>query len=295
MADPPLPTPGEWVRLSDQVRRLTQDNPSVFTGSGTNTYLIGQDPIWILDPGPDDEDHFECLTKEVAQARVLGVVCSHSHPDHWPMAPRLAARFSTQTWGFEARNGYEPQRCIADGETLAEGGPVLEAIHTPGHARDHLCFLLAEEEVLFSGDHVMGWSTTVIAPPGGNLNDYTSSLDKIDRHPYELMYPAHGNPIADPSRRIDALRRHRRLRTNQALGALKAGLQDLPTMVDRIYLGLDPKLHKAAQGSLLAHLLALVGEGRVVVLEEAEEPVKARYALAAVHGGAHTSRTGFPA
>ena len=276
-----MPSPGEWVRISDDVRRLTQNNPGVFTGSGTNTFLIGNDPLWILDPGPDDmvHAHFDSLSSEIGEARVLGVICSHSHADHWPLAPRLAQRFQAPTLGFQLLGGYEPERLVADGEVLDEGGPILEAIHTPGHARDHLCFLLAKEETLFSGDHVMGWSTSVIAPPGGNLNDYMGSLDKLEGRPHRRMHPAHGLSIEEPQRRIEELRRHRLMRTSQALEALQSGLTEVPSMVDRIYVGLDPRLHQAAQWSLLAHLLALVEEGKVRAVEEVEEALAARYEL----------------
>ena len=274
------PVPGEWARLSTPIRRLTQDNPSVFTGTGTNTFLIGVAELWILDPGPDNDAHFEHLTREIGSSPVLGVLCTHSHPDHWPMAPRLAARYEAPTLGFAAKSGFEPDRTIADGEVLEEGGMALEAIHTPGHASDHLCFLFAEEKALFSGDHVMGWSTSVIAPPGGNLNDFMTSLDKLENYSYSHMHPAHGWPIEDPRQRIEDLRSHRLERTEQALDALAAGLGEIPAMVDRIYVGLDPKLHQAAQWSLLAHLLALVELGKVVVEEESAEPLRARYRLA---------------
>jgi len=258
---------------------LTQNNPSVFTGAGTNTFLIGEGRLWILDPGPEDEPHFEALVAEVGSADVVGVICSHSHRDHWPLAPRLGRTFDTPTMGFEKRDGYDPEQLIADGETLTRGAPRLQAVHTPGHARDHLCFLYADEETLFSGDHVMGWSTTVIAPPGGSLNDYMASLDKLEAVPHLRMYPAHGSSIDNPERRIKTLRRHRRLRTAQVLEALRSGLEDLPAIVDKIYVGVDPKLHRAAQWSMLSHLLALVEEGEVKVIEPAADALDARYAL----------------
>ena len=156
---------GVWARISPGLRRLTQDNPGPFTGTGTNTFLIGSDPLWILDPGPEHDGHFAQIVDEVAAARVLGILCSHSHPDHWPMVPRLAKRFAVPALGFASLAGYEPDELIRDGAVLDRGGPILQAIHTPGHARDHLCFLWAAEAALFSADHVMGWSTSVIAPP----------------------------------------------------------------------------------------------------------------------------------
>lgn len=269
---------GVWARLSPALRRLTQDNPGPFTGTGTNTFLIGVDPLWILDPGPDHDDHFAQIVDEVAAARVLGILCSHSHPDHWPMVPRLAGHFSAPALGFASLGGYEPDELIQDGAVLDRGGPVLQAIHTPGHARDHLCFLWTAEGVLFSADHVMGWSTSVIAPPGGNLNAYMSSLDKLQELSFATMHPAHGPPIEDPLARIIELREHRLMRTREALAALEAGLRRIPEMVERIYVGLDERLVMPASWSLLAHLEALVEEGKVS-RTAAGEPLKAEYEL----------------
>jgi glyoxylase-like metal-dependent hydrolase (beta-lactamase superfamily II) len=276
---PAMPAVGEVEQLSPNVRRLTQNNPSVFTAVGTNTHLIGNRRLWVLDPGPENEAHFESLVAAIGDAVVLGVISSHSHRDHWPLAPRLAAHFDAPTLGMQTLGGYEPLRHIADGEILEDGGPLLEAIHTPGHAEDHLCFLFSAERALFSGDHIMGWSTSVIAPPGGHLNDYMASLAKLESYAFDRMYPAHGLPIEDPRQRIDELTRHRQARTAQALEALQSGLTDIPSMVDRIYEGLDPRLHTPAQWSLLAHLLALIEDDRVEIIEENEDPLKARYSV----------------
>jgi glyoxylase-like metal-dependent hydrolase (beta-lactamase superfamily II) len=275
---PAMPVAGELVRLSPLVRRLTQDNPSMFTAVGTNTHLIGERRVFILDPGPESDAHFDRILDAVGHAVVAAVIPTHHHLDHWPLAPRLAAHFGAPTLGFAACGDYVPQRTVADGEVLDSGETRMRAIHTPGHAPDHLCYLL-DDGTLMSGDHVMGWSTSVIAPPGGNLNDYMASLGKLAALELRVMYPAHGFAIADPAARIEELRVHREQRTRQAIEALDAGLATIPAMVERIYADVDRKLHGAAARSLLAHLDALVEQGRVRVTRSSADPLAVEYAL----------------
>ena len=274
-----MPSPGDLVRLSPLVRRITQDNPSMFTGAGTNTHLVGERRIFILDPGPRNELHFQRIVEAVGDAAVEAVIPTHHHPDHWPLAPLLAERFRAPMLGFAAWGDYRPDRTVADGEVLDSGELRLRALHTPGHAPDHLCYLLLDDETLFSGDHVMGWSTTVIAPPGGNLNDYLASLAKLAAMRFRVMFPAHGLPIAEPYARIEELRAHREERTRQSLAALAAGLERIPEMVASIYADVDSRLHGAAGWSLRAHLDALVEQGRVRVKEAATDPLAVRYEL----------------
>ena len=274
-----MPAAGEVVRLSARVRRITQDNPSIFTGVGTNTHLVGEREIFILDPGPDGDDHFDNLVDAVGAAKVLAVIPTHHHQDHWPLAPRLAEHYGAPTLGFADCGDYRPQKKVRDAELLHADGVTLEAIHTPGHAEDHISYLLREESTLLSGDHVMGWSTSVIAPPGGSLNDYLASLDKLRSFSFARMYPAHGLPIDNPLERIDELYNHRVERTRQAIEALETGLDRIPEMVSHIYADVDKKLHTAAGWSLLAHLQALVEDGRVRVGEESEAPLDVRYEL----------------
>jgi glyoxylase-like metal-dependent hydrolase (beta-lactamase superfamily II) len=277
MTTPGMPVPGELVRLAPFIRRITQDNPSMFTGAGTNTHLIGERRIFILDPGPMSDAHFDRIVAAVGDAPVEAVIPTHHHPDHWPLAPRLGAHYGAPTLGYAAWGDYHPERTVGDGEVLDSGELRLQAVHTPGHAPDHLCYLLLDSELLFSGDHVMGWSTSVIAPPGGDLNDYLASLGKLAALRIREMYPAHGLPIEDPYSRIEELRAHRELRTRQALAALEQGLETIPEMVARIYADVDAKLHGAAGWSLLAHLLALVEQGRVAVVEPSADPLRVRY------------------
>src|SRR5688572_6857419 len=249
---PSMPVPGELVRLEPRIRRLTQDNPSMFTAVGTNTHLIGERSVFILDPGPESDLHFDRIVAAVGSATVAAVIPTHHHPDHWPLAPRLAAHFGAPTLGFSAYGDYVPQRTVADGEVLDSGEVRMRAIHTPGHAPDHLCYLLDDTGrpggggTLMSGDHVMGWSTSVIAPPGGNLNDFMASLRKLAALDLRVMHPAHGWSIDDPQARIEELRSHREQRTTQALEALAAGLVTIPAMVERIYADVDRRLHPAA-------------------------------------------------
>ncbi|HVR30254.1 MAG TPA: MBL fold metallo-hydrolase [Thermoanaerobaculia bacterium] len=274
-----MPVPGELVRLSPHVRRITQDNPSLFTGVGTNTHLVGERRVFLLDPGPSSDRHFDRIVEAVGDATVEAVIPTHHHPDHWPLAPRLAEHFGAPTLGYTAWGDYRPERTVRDGEVLDSSEVRLQAVHTPGHAPDHLCYLLADEEALFSGDHVMGWSTSVIAPPGGNLGDFLASLEKLAALRLRVMYPAHGLPISDPYARIEELRSHRELRTRQAIEALEAGLERIPDLVARIYADVDPRLHAAAGASLLAHLHALVEQGRVRVAAESADPLAVRYEL----------------
>jgi glyoxylase-like metal-dependent hydrolase (beta-lactamase superfamily II) len=280
-----MPIPGEVVRLEPRVRRITQDNPSMFTAVGTNTHLLGDRKVFILDPGPASDVHFDRIVAAVGDAEVAAVIPTHHHLDHWPLAPRLAAHYGAPTLGFGACGDYVPMRKVKDGEVLDSGEIRMRAIHTPGHAPDHLCYLLDDDGrqggggVLMSGDHVMGWSTSVIAPPGGNLNDFMTSLAKLQALDLRVMYPAHGWPIDDPRARLEELRAHREQRTQQALEALAAGLDTIPAMVERIYADVDRRLHPAAARSLLAHLDALVEQGRVRVKTPASDPLAVAYEL----------------
>ncbi len=286
----PRPTPEQFrqlyptleyetpVEVAPGVRRVTQDNPGPFTGPGTNTHLVGHDAVLILDPGVDDERHFEAVVRAVGEARVEGVFVSHAHPDHWPLAPRLAQHFGAPSVGFEARSGFVPDRTIGDGDVLSAGGADLLALHTPGHASDHLCLVDRERRALFSGDHVMGWSTTIISPPDGNLNAYMASLERLFDLDFDVAYSAHGEAIPKGRARVRELHTHREERTQQALAAMRDGLQLVPEMVARIYADTPQHLHGAAAQSLWAHLDALVESGEVTRTDG--PALEASYALA---------------
>lgn len=253
------------VRLSPLVRRLTQNNPGPFTGPGTNTHLIGTTEIIILDPGEDrDDGHHDRLVAAVGDARVTAIVPSHGHPDHWTLAGRLADTLRAPIRFFGTHPEFRVDQPIAADEILEAAGVRLHAFLTPGHTADHLCFHLAQERALFPGDMVMAWSTSIIAPPEGDLRHYLASLERLLAIPdLAVLYPAHGVAIDRPYDRMNELLRHRHQRTQQALDALAAGPSRLDAMVRRIYADVDPRLHPAAAQSLLAHLIALEADGRV--------------------------------
>ncbi|MDE2691752.1 MAG: MBL fold metallo-hydrolase [Acidobacteriota bacterium] len=271
---------GTPVRLSDRVLRVTQDNPGMFTGPGTNTWVIGGDggPAFVLDPGEEDDAHFEAVLAAVGDREVAAVLISHPHRDHWPLAPRLAERAGCQILAFSEQPPFTAGRRLEDNERLSADGATLVALHTPGHASDHLCFLLEEDRAVFTADLVMGWSTSIIAPPDGNLNQYMASLERLlelgQDGGIDILHPGHGESIKPPLDRIREIHRHRQQRTDQALEAIAAGVATIPEMVERIYADVDPKLHGPAAFSLRAHLDALVEEGKVV------EDQPGRYELA---------------
>ncbi len=254
------------VRLSPLVQRLTQHNPGLFTGPGTNTHLVGRSALYVLDPGEDLGDgHLDQIVHAVADRSVTAIIPSHGHPDHWPLAPRLSAALRAPIWFFGTHPGFRTDRSLADGEMLDAGGVRLEVLHTPGHCTDHLSFVMPEERAAFPGDLVMGWSSSIIAPPEGNLPDYLRSLERLRAVPgLEVLYPAHGEAIVGPYARIDALSAHRQERTRQVLEALGRGPSRIDGLVEQIYLGVDRALYPAAAQSLLAHLLALESAGTVV-------------------------------
>ena len=261
---------GTPVRLSDRVLRVTQDNPGMFTGPGTNTWVIGSDggPAFVLDPGEEDDAHFEAVLAAVGDREVAAVLISHTHRDHWPLAPRVAEQAGCRILAFSEQPPFTAGRRLEDNERLSADGASLVALHTPGHASDHLCFLLEEERAVFTADLVMGWSTSIIAPPDGNLNQYMASLERLLELGHDggidILHSGHGESIKPPLDRIREIRRHRQQRTDQALEAIAAGVATIPEMVERIYADIDPKLHGPAAFSLRAHLDALVEEGKVV-------------------------------
>ncbi len=256
---------GRAIELSPLVARVTERNPGLFTGPGTNTHLVGRSSVFILDPGQDLPDgHFDEVVAAVGDRPFAAILPSHGHPDHWPLAPRLAERFGAPIWFFGSHPGFRVDRALDDGATISTGDATLEIVYTPGHAADHLAFHLVEERALFPGDLVMGWSTSIIAPPDGDLRQYLSSLERLLAIPdLAVAYPAHGPALSAPYDRIRELYDHRQERSRQALEALAEGPSRIGPLVERIYRETDPALHPAAARSLLAHLLALEAEGKV--------------------------------
>ena len=265
------------VPMEPLVRRLLAPNPSPFTYTGTETYMVGKGEVAVIDPGPDLPDHVEAILAAIEGERVIAILCTHTHRDHSPAARALKAATGASIIGcapltmedegpradaaFDA--DYRPDRILADGETVSGPGWTLEAVATPGHTSNHLCFGLRESGALFSGDHIMGWSPTVVSPPDGDMAAYMASLEKLLGRPDRVYYPAHGDPVREPQRFVRAVAAHRRARERQILDLLELEAQPVPAMVASMYRGIDPRLHGAAGRSVLAHLIDLEARDRV--------------------------------
>jgi glyoxylase-like metal-dependent hydrolase (beta-lactamase superfamily II) len=288
--------PGVPERAAPKVRRVLAPNPGPFTFSGTCAYIVGDGRVAIIDPGPDIPAHIDALLAAVHGETVEHILVTHTHRDHSTAAPAIRAATGAKTFGegphrparplhagevnpleAGADHDFLPDRRIADGEVVSGRGYALEAIATPGHAANHLCFALQGENLLFSGDHVMGWATPVVAPPDGSMGDYMASLEKLERRPEQLYLPGHGGPVADGPALVRRYIAHRAARETAILRVLERGEADIPSMVRAIYFGLDPRLERAAALSVLAHLEDLVA--RAVVATEGPPTVAGRYRL----------------
>lgn len=271
---------GEVTQMSPLIRRVIADNPGSFTYTGTGVYIIGTGTVAVIDPGPNTEAHFEALKAALDGETISHVLVTHSHMDHSPLAHPLAQWAGCKVYAkgpaiptesevrMEAGDdlSFRPDETIGDG-FIAEGPNwTIEAIETPGHTSNHLCFGLKEEAALFSGDHIMGWSTTVISPPDGNMGQYLDSLAKVRDRGFKAIFPTHGPPVLDnPTEFIQAYIDHRKAREAAILSRLEAGDTRIPQMVKTIYAEIDTKLHPAACHSVLGHMIHLVEEGRVSV------------------------------
>jgi glyoxylase-like metal-dependent hydrolase (beta-lactamase superfamily II) len=257
------------------IGRLLAHNPSAFTYYGTQSYLAGQREVAVIDPGPDLPEHLDALEGAIAGRRVAAIMCTHTHRDHSPAARPLAERtgapvvgcapLSLETVGPRADasfdGDYAPDRVLQDGEAVEVDGTAIVAVATPGHTSNHLCF--AYGDALFSGDHVMGWSTTVVVPPDGDMAAYMQSLDKLRRREDRIYYPAHGPAVENPQQYVRHLVGHRMQREQQILKLVRERARDIPDIVANAYPGLDPRLVIAAGGSVLAHLVDLQRRGLV--------------------------------
>jgi glyoxylase-like metal-dependent hydrolase (beta-lactamase superfamily II) len=270
--------PGVPQQLEPLVARVLADNPSPFTHTGTQTHLVGTTDLAVIDPGPDDPEHIEALIAAIAGRPVTAIVITHTHRDHSPGSRPLAAATGAPIVGcaplalddlgpradasFDA--DYVPDRVLADGESVSGQGWTLTAIATPGHTSNHLAFALPETNALFSGDHVMGWSTTIVSPPDGDMAAYMQSLAKLQaRSEDRIYYPAHGDPVENPQRLVRGLIGHRKQREGQILRLLDAEPRSIPAMVEKMYVGIDPRLFPAAERSVLAHLYEMRDRGIV--------------------------------
>jgi glyoxylase-like metal-dependent hydrolase (beta-lactamase superfamily II)/8-oxo-dGTP pyrophosphatase MutT (NUDIX family) len=267
--------PGRTVQLSQRVRRLTAPNPGYMTGPGTNSYLVGDDDMLaIIDPGPDDAQHVEALLRE-SGARLRYILATHTHMDHSPAARRLKALTGADVLGMPAPpharqdQDFAPDRVLRHGERIAVGNATLRVVHTPGHASNHLCYLLEEEKLLFTGDHIMQGSTVVINPPDGNMQAYFDALRALLDEDLEWLAPGHGFLIDQPHRAVRRLLAHRQTREDKVLRAVReAGGGTLDALLPLVYDDVPAERHAMAARSLFAHLEKLAAEGKVVVDDE---------------------------
>ena len=264
-------TPGRTVQLSERVRRLTAPNPGYMTGPGTNSYLVGDgDTLAVIDPGPDDLQHVEALLRE-SGAALRYILATHTHMDHSPAARRLKALTGAEVLGMPAPlharqdQDFAPDRVLRHGERIAVGNATLRVVHTPGHASNHLCYLLEEEKLLFTGDHIMQGSTVVINPPDGNMQAYFDALRALLQEDLEWLAPGHGFLIDHPHRAVRRLLAHRQTREDKVLRALRESGATLDALLPRVYDDVPAERHAMAARSLFAHLEKLAAEGKAVM------------------------------
>ena len=298
---------GRVDRVAPLLRRVIAENPSKFTYRGTGTYIVGEGEVAVVDPGPALDSHRDALHAALAGERVTAILVTHCHSDHSPLAAWLREETGAATYAFgphpppdpadeeeqeelaeEIAEGvkieettdlaFDPDVRVADGDVAATGpGWTIRGVHTPGHTSNHMCFAFTEQGVLFPGDHVMGWSTTVVSPPDGDMAAYVESLRKVAGRPDRTYWPTHGPSIPEPQRYVTALVEHRMQREQQVLAAVRDGLVEIPAIVALLYKDVDEKLHKPAGRSVLAHLVKLVDEGAVRVADGDRPRLKARY------------------
>jgi len=290
---------GSCEQVSPLIRRVIANNPSKFTYRGTGTYIVGNGDVVVIDPGPILESHRTALENALRGERVVGIVATHCHGDHSPLAQWMKQTYGAPTYAFGPHPQYEvipddeddedekddvdasgtetdvrehvdtafiPDVFVKDGEKfLTVGNWSLTGVHTPGHTSNHLCIALDAEEALFTGDHIMGWSTTVVTPPDGNMRDYFASVRKLQLRSDKVLWPTHGNPITNTQPFLQAYLEHREEREAQVLAQVRSGVSTIKKMVEVLYADVHKQLHKAAGRSVYAHLIKLSEDGLVVV------------------------------
>jgi glyoxylase-like metal-dependent hydrolase (beta-lactamase superfamily II) len=290
-------TPDQAAEVAPGVRAVAADNPGPFTFKGTVSYIIGRGKVAILDPGPDDDKHVAALLDAVRGETVTHIFVTHTHRDHSPAVPKVKAATGatvyaegphrlarplhigeTRRLDASADMDFRPDVALADGAVVAGDGWTVQALTTPGHTANHMAFAFKEGDLIFSGDHVMGWSTTIVAPPDGAMSDYMASLHKLAARAEPIYLPGHGSPVRDAPRFVRHLIRHREGREASILHRLGKGAVDIPTLVKAVYIGLDPRLQGAAGLSTLAHLEELVARG--VVATDGPPAIGGTYHLA---------------
>ena len=288
--------PGQVDEVMPGVRRILCGNPSPFTYKGTVSYIIGRGKVAIVDPGPDDEAHAKALLDAVRGETVTHIFVTHTHRDHSPNVPRIKAATGALVLAegphrparplnvgeaprLDAANDtdFAPDRALADGEVVPGEGWTIEAVTTPGHTANHMAYAFKESDVLFSGDHVMAWSTPVVAPPDGAMGDYMASLAKLAKRSESIYLPGHGGAVHNAPRFVAAYILHRKAREASIVNRLAKGEADIPTLVAAIYSGLDPRLVRAAGMSVLAHLEDLVARGAVAT--DGAPSIEGRYRI----------------
>jgi glyoxylase-like metal-dependent hydrolase (beta-lactamase superfamily II) len=289
--------PGRPAEVALGVRAVVANNPSPFTFKGTVSYIIGRGKVAIVDPGPDDDVHIAALLDAVRGETVTDIFVTHTHRDHSPAVPKVKAKTGATVYAegphrpsrplhigegsrldASADLDFVPDVALPDGAIVDGSGWTIEAVTTPGHTANHMAFALKESDLIFSGDHVMAWSTSIVAPPDGAMSDYMASLDKLARRAETLYFPGHGGAVKDAPRFVQHYIAHRRAREAAILARLAAGEADIPALVQSIYIGLDPRLTKAAGLSVLAHLEDFTTRG--LVATQGAPSVDGRFRLA---------------
>ncbi len=270
--------PGAAAQVSPLIRRVVADNPSPFTFKGTASFIVGRGQVAIIDPGPEDDAHLAALLDAVRGETVSHILVTHSHADHSPLTRKLQAATGAKTYGYggiaAAQSGglrldasidhdFVPDVTLRDGDVVEGQGFRLEALHTPGHMSNHMCFALPEEKALFAGDHVMAWATSVIAPPDGDMGQYFASLRKLLDREDDIYFPSHGPSKRDPLPLVRGYLAHRRMREAAILARVEQGARSVDDIVAAIYADVDPRLHGAAALSTRAHLDHLVEQGKL--------------------------------
>jgi glyoxylase-like metal-dependent hydrolase (beta-lactamase superfamily II) len=283
---------GRLESVAPGIRRIVANNPGPFTFRGTGTYVIGEGEVAVIDPGPDLAEHVDALLAGLTAERITHILVTHTHRDHSPAAAAVKAATGAPTYGFGPHAGgrrgeagveeggdwdFTPDIVVQDGDEITGLGWRFEAVHTPGHTSNHLCFALSDSGILFSGDHVMGWSTSVIAPPDGDMAAYMNSLDKLLQRRDSVYWPTHGPAITEPHDHVRAFIAHRQEREAGIVACLDAGVTRIDAMVERLYVGLNPNLRRAAARSVLAHLIDLIGRG--IAVSDRPPTVDATYQL----------------
>jgi glyoxylase-like metal-dependent hydrolase (beta-lactamase superfamily II) len=280
---------GRVDQVSPLIRRVIANNPGPFTFTGTGTYIVGHGEVAVIDPGPDLPEHLEAILAATRGERIARILITHHHLDHSPLAGPLKrltaapivgcaprALPAAEDGGVKVEAGHDaaftPDIDVCEGGVIAGTGWTFEAIPTPGHTSNHICYALREENALFTGDHVMGWSTTVITPPDGDMTDYMESLERIRARGFDVLWPTHGAPVREVAPFLDAYIAHRRARETQILTALAEGPARIADLVPRFYADVDPMLHPAAARSMLAHMIDLSRRGLIAADDGAPGP-----------------------